>query len=74
MTAREYAKTKIDLLPDDVVDDIIEFIDFKEYQRMDDMDETEYLLSIPGMKEKLDEGMATPLSECIPLSEVWTDV
>lgn len=35
-----------------------------------DMLETLRLLSIPGMKEKLTEGMAEPLSECIPESEV----
>lgn len=29
------------------------------------MEETIYLSSIPGMKEKLIEGMNTPLDECI---------
>jgi len=28
-------------------------------------DETEYLSSIPGMKESIIEGMSTPLSECL---------
>ena len=32
--------------------------------------ETKELLSIPGMGEKLTEGMKTPLSECVPESEV----
>lgn len=32
--------------------------------------ETVYLLSIPGMKEELLEGLNTPLSECIPEDEV----
>lgn len=32
--------------------------------------ETKELLSIPGMKEKLLEGKNTPLSECIPESEI----
>lgn len=32
--------------------------------------ETLYLTSIPGMKEKLIEGLNTPLSECIPENEV----
>ena len=34
------------------------------------MQETLYLLSIPGMKEKLQAGMNEPLSECIPEEEV----
>ncbi len=33
------------------------------------MQETLYLLSIPGMKEKLLNGMAEPLSECISEEE-----
>ena len=32
--------------------------------------ETVYLCSIPGMKESIIEGLNTPLSECIPESEV----
>ncbi len=35
--------------------------------------ETSELLSIPGMREKLTEGKKTPLSECVPESEVdWS--
>jgi len=32
--------------------------------------ETLYLCSIPGMKERLIEGLNTPISECIPENEV----
>lgn len=32
--------------------------------------ETKELLSIPGMEEKLTEGKRTPLSDCVPESEV----
>ncbi len=32
--------------------------------------ETIYLLSIPGMKEKIVEGLNTQLEDCIPASEV----
>lgn len=32
--------------------------------------ETKELLSIPGMEEKLAEGKKTPLSDCVPESEV----
>ena len=32
--------------------------------------ETMYLCSIPDMEDKLKEGMQTPISECIPESEV----
>ena len=31
---------------------------------------TKELLSIPGMEEKLTEGKKTPLSDCVPESEV----
>ena len=33
-------------------------------------DETEYLMSIPGMRDIIVEGINTPLSEC--LEEMWT--
>jgi hypothetical protein len=39
-----------------------------------DWDETNYLCSIPGMKEKIMNGMKTPSTECIPIEEVWADV
>ena len=32
--------------------------------------ETVYLCSIPNMKERIIEGMKTPVSECIPENEV----
>lgn len=38
------------------------------------VDDTTYLSSIPGMVESIDEGIKTPLSECIPLEKVWPDV
>lgn len=32
--------------------------------------ETLYISSIPGMKEKIQEGLATPIEDCIPEDEV----
>ena len=32
--------------------------------------ETLYLSSIPGIKEKIIEGLRTPISECVPENEV----
>ena len=37
-------------------------------------DETEYLMSIPGMKNVIVEGINTPLSECLEESDLWADV
>ena len=37
-------------------------------------DETEYLMSIPGMKDVIIEGINTPLSECLEESDLWADV
>ena len=33
----------------------------------------DYLSSITGMTESIMEGLETPLSECIPHSEIWPD-
>jgi hypothetical protein len=37
-------------------------------------DETNYLCSIPEMRESIIEGMNTLLDECVPLEEIWPDV
>lgn len=37
--------------------------------------ESLYLLSFPGMKEKLVAGKDTPVSECVPLEEIeWDNI
>lgn len=38
------------------------------------IDDSTYLAALPGMMESIKEGIATPLSECIPLREVWPNV
>jgi len=38
----------------------------------DDYDnETDYINAVPGMKEKIIEGLNTPLSECVDVPEDW---
>ena len=74
MTTREYVKTQIDTLPDGAIEKIIEFISFQRYSLGLFDDDTEYLMSVPGMAEKIKNGLNTPISECVPLSEVWADV
>jgi hypothetical protein len=74
MSNREYAKIQIDVLPDSVIEKILEFITFQRFSLgLYDSDD-EYLASIPGMTKSIEEGLATPLQECVPLSEVWPDV
>ena len=74
MSSREYVKTQIDMLPDNAVAKVIEFISFQRFSLgLYDSDD-EYLASIPGMTESIQEGLNTPLSECVPISEVWPDV
>ena len=36
--------------------------------------DTDYLMSVPGMADKIKGGLNTPLTECVSLSEVWPDV
>ena len=74
MTTREYIKTQIDTLPEGAVEKIIEFISFQKYSLGLFDNDTDYLMSIPGMSEKIKTGLNTPVSECAPLSEVWADV
>jgi hypothetical protein len=74
MTNREYLKREIDVLPESVIEKIQEFISFQKYITGIFDNDTDYLNSIPGMSESILEGINTPLSECISLSEVWPDV
>ena len=74
MSGRDYIKTQVDILPDDVVGKVIEFISFQKFNIGMYDNDTDYLNSIPSMAEKIKVGMDTPLSECIPMAEVWADV
>jgi hypothetical protein len=74
MTSIEYAKNQLDLLPESAIEKIIEFIIFQRFTLGLDEDDTGYLTSIPSMADKIKAGMNTPLSECVPLTEVWGDV
>lgn len=74
MTNREYVKTQIDTLPDGAIEKVLEFISFQKYSLGLYDNDTDYLTSIPGMADKIKEGLNTPLSDCVPLSEVWSDV
>jgi len=74
MTIRESVKSEIDMLSDDVLYAVRDFILFQKYRDIFEMGDTAYLNSIPGMADSIKEGIETPLSECIPLSDVWDDV
>ena len=73
MTNRDYVKKQIDILPESVIEKMIEFISFQKYSLGLCDDDTDYLTSVPGMADKIKSGMNTPLSECVSLSEVWPD-
>ena len=45
-----------------------------KYRNALTMDDNDYLASIPGMMDSIREGINAPLSECVPLEEVWPDV
>jgi hypothetical protein len=74
MTIRESVKAEIDLLPDDRVQTVRDFVLFQKYRAILETDDSSYLNGIPDMAESIKTGVQTPLSECVPLSEVWADV
>lgn len=74
MSNKELAIMQINALPDNAVAKVLEFILFQRYTLGLYDNDTDYLESIPGMADIIKDGMNTPLSECIPLSEVWADV
>jgi len=74
MSNREYVMAQLNTLPDSAVEKVMEFVSFQKYSLGLFENDDEYLASIPGMTESIKAGLATPLSECVPLSEVWPDV
>jgi hypothetical protein len=74
MSSREYVKAQINALPDSVVEKVQEFIAFQKFSLGIYDSDDEYFAAIPGMTESIKEGLATPLSDCVPLSAVWPDV
>ena len=74
MTIRESIKKEIDTLPEEAIYAVRDFMLFQKYRGILEIDDSTYLNAIPGMMRSIEEGMNTPVSECVPLSEVWPDV
>jgi len=74
MTNREYVKTQIEMLPESIIEKVMDFISFQRYTSGLFDNDTDYLMSVSGMTDKIKDGLKTPLSECVPLSGVWEDV
>jgi len=65
MTTREYVRTQIETLPDVAIEKLADFIAYQKFSLEIYEDDTDYLMSVPGMEEKITKGMATPLNECL---------
>ena len=74
MTIRESVKQEIDTLPEEAVCAVRDFVLFQKYRGILEIDDSTYLNAIPGMMRSIEEGINTPVSECIPLSKIWPDV
>jgi len=74
MSNREYVIEQINILPDNVIDKIQEFIEYQKFSIGIFDSDDEYLASIPGMTESIKDGLATPLTDCVPITGVWPDV
>ena len=74
MTIRESVKTEIDTLPESVLYAVRDFLLFQKHRDILETSDTAYLNAIPGMADSIAQGAKTPLSECVPLSNVWSDV
>jgi hypothetical protein len=74
MSNRDYAKAQLDALPDGAIEKVLEFISFQKYSLGLYDNDTDYLTSVPGMADKIKAGLAAPITDCVPLSDVWPDV
>ena len=74
MATKEYIIEQINTLPPAALDRLADFIAYQKFTFGMYDDDTAYLNSIPGMAEKIKQGIDTPLSECKDITEVWPDV
>jgi len=66
--------SEIENLPEENVGMLRQFVLFLKHRNELTLDDSAYLSSIPGMMDSIEEGVSTPLSECVPLEKVWADV
>jgi CRISPR/Cas system-associated exonuclease Cas4 (RecB family) len=66
--------TEIEALSEEKFEMLRQFAYFLKHRDALTMDDDAYLSSIPGMMDSIREGVNTPLSECVPIEEVWPDV
>jgi hypothetical protein len=71
---RNSLKKEIDMLPEESLLYVQDFIIYQKYRKILQMSDFEYLRSIPGMMESISEGCQTPINECIPIEDIWPDV
>jgi len=64
---------EIENLPEENIGLLRQFLHFLRY-RNESIDDTTYLSSVSGMMDSIKEGVNTPVSECVPLKDVWADV
>jgi len=71
MSGREYVKIQADILPEQIIESVLEFISFQKYRFGLFENDTEYLASVPGMVEKITAASDEPLSDGVTESELW---
>ena len=73
MSNRDFIRTQIDVLPDNIVDKVQDFIAYQLFTLGLFDNDTDYLAAIPGMVESIKAAAAEPLNDCVPVSEIWSD-
>ena len=74
MTNQEYIINQLNILPEDTIAKIVDFISYQKFTLGLYDNDTDYLMSVPGMTKKIQEGLSTPLSECVHEPNLWSDV
>jgi len=61
--------SEIENLPEENVGILQQFVLFLKHRNELALDDSVYLSSIPGMMDSIEEGVNTPMSECVPLEK-----
>ena len=74
MSSREYIRSQIDTLPDNIIEKIQDFIAYQKFSLGLFENDTDYLSAMPGMVESIKTAAAEPMDNCVDVSEIWADV
>ena len=74
MSTREYIINEVNILPEGVLEKVQAFIREQKISLGLYENDTDYLSSVPGMKEKINTASQEPTADGVTASQLWSNV